>query len=279
MDTGVNITAQAGIDQTLVTQIETWANEVLVRKGLPPPPPYARITIWKTMRQFEEFYRKERELLGGVVGEEMDFLATHDAWRGYPSINICQERLTGISHNVTQGVVHHEISHALHHGRPEFYIFRFSQRLQEVGRSHGMDLPLLQQCVYVLSVAIKDREAVQWLAEIGLGFSQRALLEHIISDTEQEHGIWEEVRSSPALRTITLGAILKALLPIEAMISVGVDEAQALRDQWSKAYGWLSERERQGLFRFARRTLNDEGGSFQERLEQAALRLITDSSL
>jgi hypothetical protein len=272
----IQIVAHEGIHKDFLTQIRNWANEVWERTGLLSVPPNLCITIWKTLQELQAFYRREKEALGVVTGEETDFLATHDAWRGYPRIHVCQERLRGIPSAIVQGVIHHEIGHALHHGTPEFYTFRFSSRLQEVGRSCGLDLPLLQQCVYFLSVAIKDREVVQWLAEIGLGLSQQALIEHLISDTEEERRIWEIVRGSSALRKIALAAFLKILLPIEAMISVGIEEAQTLENEWNKAYGWLSEREREGLFRLARCTMNYEGKTFQERLEQATLRLISE---
>lgn len=275
MDTQIQIVAHEGIGNNFSTQIRRWANDVLKRAGPLSLPPYLRITIWKNMEEFQAFYRREKEALGVTTGEETEFLATHDAWRGYPSIHICQEKLRGIPGPIVQGVIHHEISHALHHGIPEFYTFRFSNRLQEVGRDYGLDLSLLQQYVYFLSVAIKDLEVVQWLAEIGLGFSQQALLEHLISDTEEDQRIWKVVRGSPALKKIALAAFLKTLLPIVAMIKSGMQEAQALRNQWNEAYGWLSEREREGLSQLAQYTMDYEGKTFQERLEQAALRLLS----
>ena len=275
----IQILTHDGIDKDLLTQIRTWASEVLGRKGLVSAPPYLCITIWKTMEALQDFYRREKEALGVITGDEIDFLATHDAWKGYPRIHICQERLKAIPDAVVQGVIHHEMSHALHHGTQEFYMFRFSRTLQEAGRSCGLDLPLLQQFVYSLSVAIKDWEVVRWLAEIGLGFSQRALVEYLISDTEEERRIWEAVCGSPALRKIALAAFLKTLLPIVAMISIGIVEAPALRTQWNEAYGWLPERERESLFQSAQNTMNHEGKTFQERLEQAALQLITEPSL
>lgn len=275
MATRIKIVAYEGIDEGFLTQIRRWADEVLERTGLLSQPPYLCIKIWKTVEELQAFYRREKEALGVVTGEETDFFAVHDAWRGYPRIHICQEKLKGISGAIVQGVIHHEISHALHHGTPEFYTFRFSSRLQEVGCSCGLDLPLLQQCVYLLSVAIKDREVVQWLAKIGLGLGQLALLEHLISDTEEERLIWEVVRGSSALKKMALAVFLKTLLPIETMISVGIEEAQALRIQWNEAYGWLSEMEREDLVRLALYTMNNEGKTFQERLEQAALGLIT----
>jgi hypothetical protein len=275
----IQVVTHDGVDEGLVARIRTWANEVLERTGPLSPPAYLCITIWKTMEELQDFCRREKETFGVITGEETEFLATHDAWRGYPRIHICQERLRGIPGAILQGVIHHEMSHALHHGTQEFYTFRFSRRLQEAGRSCGLDLPLLQQFVYFLSVAIKDWEVVQWLAETGLGFSQRALVEHLISDTEEERRIWEVVCTSPALSKIALAAFLKTLLPIVAMISMGIEEAQALRNQWNAAYGWLPERQREALFRFAQSTMNHEEKTFQERLEQAALHLITEPCL
>jgi hypothetical protein len=275
----IQIVTHNGIDKALVARIRTWANEVLERTGPLSPSPYLYITIWKTMEELQDFYRREKKEFGVITGEETEFLATHDAWRGYPRIHICQERLRGIPGAIVQGVIHHEISHALHHGTQEFYTFRFSRRLQEAACSCGLDLSLLQQFVYFLSVAIKDWEVVQWLGEIGLGFSQQALVEHLISDTEEERRSWELVCTSPALRKIALAAFLKTLLPIVVMISMKIEESQALRNQWNEAYGWLPERQREALFRLAQSTMNYVEKTFQERLEQAALHLITEPSL
>jgi hypothetical protein len=230
------------------------------------------------MEKYQDFYQREKKELGVVTGEETDFLATHDAWRGYPRIHICQERLMGIDGTIVQGVIHHETGHALHHGAPEFYTFRFSNRLQEAGRFYGLDLPLLQQCVYLLSVAIKDQDVTLWLAKNGLGSSQLALLGYLLSDTEEEHQVWERIRESHALRKIAFAAFLKTLLPIEAMISAGLEGAQIFKDQWDEVYGWLSDGERKGLSLLARFIMNLEVETFQERLEQAAFQLITKTS-
>ncbi|MCK5552912.1 MAG: hypothetical protein KAJ09_07200 [Deltaproteobacteria bacterium] len=275
MASQIQIVAHEEVEEGFLTKIQTWANEVLERGEFSFSPFYLCIAAWKTMEKLQAFYREEKEALGVVTGEETDFLATHDAWRGYPRVHICQERLKGVPSAIVQGVIHHEISHALHHGTPEFYTFRFSRELQEVGRSRGLDLPLLQQFVYLLSVAIKDRDVVQWLAGKGLASGQLALLEHFISETEEERGIWELVRRSSALRKIAFASFLKTLLPIEALISAGVEDAQTLRDQWNEAYGWLSLSEREDLSRFAQCSMDHGEKSFQERLEQTALQLIT----
>ena len=279
MSTQIQIVIQEEIEGTFSTQIQTWTNEVLERAKFPSLPPHLCIMIWKTMDKFHGFFLQEKEELGVVTGEESDFLATHDAWRGYPRIHICQERVKGIPSAIVQGAVHHEIGHAFLHGSLDFYTFCFSNNLQQAGRSYGLNLTLLQQCVYFLSIAIKDREVVQWLAKIGFAFSQLTLLGYLLSDTEEEHQSWKFARTSYGLRKIALAAFLKIFLPIEAMVSVGVKEAQTLRNQWNEAYGWLSEREREGLSLFAQNIMNDEGKTFQERVEHAVFRLITESSL
>jgi len=279
MNTQIQIIADKRIDESLVAHVRRWANEVLERSKLLSMPSSLSITLWKSTEELNDFYLRENEALGVVTVEETDFLATHEAWRGYPRIHICQERLREIPDAIVQGVVHHEISHALHHGTQEFYTFRFSNRLQEAGRSCSMDLSILQQCVYLLSVAIKDNEVVKWLTEIGLGFGQLTLIEHLISDTQEERQAWEIAQDSPALRKIIMSAFFKLLFPIESMISVGMEEAQTIKEQWSEAYFWLPEKERKALFQFAKRTLKYKEKTFQESLERVTLALITEPSL
>jgi hypothetical protein len=262
-----------------VARIRRWAAEALERRGTLATPPQLCITIWKSPQELEAFYQQEKEELKVVTGEETDFLATHEAWRGFPRIHVCEEKVKQLSPAVLRGVLHHEIGHALHHGSPAFYTFRFSSSLQEAANACGLELSLLQQCVYFLSVAVKDYEVVKWLAGVGLGDGQATLVEYMIEDTEQEREVWEMVHADTAPRKIVLASLLKTVLSIEALISAGTENAQALLDKWEKAYSWLSERERRELIRFARLSFESEGKTFQERLEERTLRLITDRSL
>jgi hypothetical protein len=277
MSTQIQIVIHEEVDKTFSTQIQRWANEVLEKAEFPAVSPHLCIMIWKTMEKFHASYSKEKDELGVVTGEEADFLATHDAWRGYPRIHICQERVMGVPNAVVQGAIHHELGHAFHHGRQDFYKFRFSKNLQQAAHAQDLNFALLQQCVYFLSIAIKDQEVVHWLTEISLGFGQLALLKYLLSDTEEEHEAWKLARDSHGLRKIALAAFLKTLLPIEAMISVGAPEAKILRSQWGEAYRWLPGKE--GLSLFARSIMNVKAKTFQERLEHAAFRLVSETSL
>jgi len=120
---------------------------------------------------------------------------------------------------------------------------------------------------------------LKWLATIGLGDNRVALAEYMIEDTEQEREVWEMVRGHAAPRKIVLASFLKTVVPIEALISAGTENAQVLLDKWGRAYSWLSERERLGLLQFGRSTFRTERKTFQERLEETTLELITDRSL
>lgn len=275
----LQIIPHAGTDHALETRIRTWAGEVLDRKGTLTLPPQLSIILWKSLRELSAFYQREKKELGVVTGEEADFLATHEAWRGYPRIHVCEEKVKDLPLSVLRGVLHHEIGHALHHGSPEFYTFRFSKALQEAGTSCGLDFQALQQCVYFLSIAIKDHDVVRWLSGIGLGTGQAALMEHMMRDTQEEAQVWKLVRAEPAPRKIVLAALLKTLLPVETLVFEEAEEARTLKAKWANAYSWLTAKEQRGLMEYTRITLKSEGRTFQEKLEEAALRLITDPSL
>ena len=277
MTAQIEIVPYDGMNKGFLSQIQTWVKNILERADPSSTPPYLRLTIWKNIKALQEFYDQEKEDLGIVTGEESDFLATHEAWRGYPRIHICHERVKGIQDAVIEGVLQHEIGHALFHGSMEFYTFKFTDRLQETARFNGFDLHLLQQCVYFLSIAIKDWEVIQWLTKIGLGPCQKSLLEYMMKDTEEEQETWEVAKHSPVIKKIAMAAFLKIILPIEAMILIRSEDAPKLKDRWKEAYSWLSVMEQDGLLRLSQRIMEFGESHFQEKLENAVYGLIEES--
>ena len=277
MTAQIKIVSYVGMDKGFLSQIQTWVKNVLEKADPSSTPPYIRLTIWKNIKALQEFYDREKEDLGIVTGEESDFLATHEAWRGYPRIHLCHEKVKGVQDAVIEGVLHHEIGHALFHGSMEFYTFKFTDRLQEAARFNGFDLHLLQQCVYFLSIAIKDWEVILWLTKIGLGPCQKSLLEYMMKGTEEEQEAWGLAKHSPVIKKIAMAALLKIILPIEAMILIRSDDGPKLKDQWKEAYSWLSVMEQDGLLRLSQRIMEFGESRFQEKLENAAYGLIEES--
>ena len=113
MTNRIVIQPSKGTQKEFVAKVQSWANEVLEKKGSSAAPTFISINIWRRMNELQSFYQQEKQELGIVTGEETDFLATHEAWRGDPRIHICQERVKDIPDVVIQSVLHHEISHAL----------------------------------------------------------------------------------------------------------------------------------------------------------------------
>jgi hypothetical protein len=274
MKATIDLFAQGIIDQSFLVKAREWAGEVIEKTE--PRAALDRISIylWEKEEDFQEFDTREKAELGVVTIGESDFLATHEAWRGFPRIHIFLKKIQGISEEVARGVVQHEIAHALLHGKPEFYQFRYTDRLMEAGRSAGLDFPMIQQWVYLLSIAIKDEEVVRLLGAAGLGLYQIRVLEYLMEDTEEERRTWDLIRDYPALRRLGLAAFLKIRLPIETLAGLGLPESALLQKKWKAAYAWLTDQGEKALNGYVRTVLETPPKNFQDRLERAALGLI-----
>lgn len=274
MKATIDLFAQGIIDQFFLVKAREWAGEVIEKTEPRAALDHISIYLWEKEKDFQEFDAREKAELGVVTGGESDFLATHEAWRGFPRIHISLEKIQGISEEVVRGVVQHEIAHALLHGKPEFYQFRYTDRLMEAGRSAGLDFPMIQQWVYLLSIAIKDEEVVRLLGAAGLGLFQIRVLEYLLEDTEEERRTWDLIRDHPALRRLGLAAFLKIRLPIEILAGLGLPESALLQKKWKAAYAWLTDQGEKALNGYVRTVLETSPKNFQDRLERAALGLI-----
>ena len=138
---------------------------------------------------------------------------------------------------------------------------------------------LIQLCVYLLSIALKDGEVIHQLAAKGLASGQIALLEHMLADTDAERDVWDKIRPTPAQRKIAIASFMKTLLPVVKLAAEKNDAGRRLLKRWKSAYGWISETDRRQIIRFASEAVANTAGSFQDRLEQTAFKLITDPRL
>jgi len=279
MTTLIEIFLIGQVNESFSLKVRNWAEEVIRKTGAGLAPARISIYLWEKEKEFQEFDRREKAELGVVASAENNFLATHEAWRGFSRIHLSLEKVRGLPEEIIQGVVQHEIGHALFHGRPEFYRFLFSKPLRETARAKGLDLPQLQQLVYLLSVALKDEEVVRRLQGWGLGLGQIRLLEFLMEDTEEERQIWDQIKDLPVPKKLAWAVFFKILLPIETLSRSGGLPASLLINQWEKAYSWLSQRERAELRNYARWIIKLPAENFQDWLEQAVLEIIDQPSL
>jgi hypothetical protein len=274
----VDLLPQGSIDPFFSAQVRFWADEVIGECRLRSIPDRISIYLWEEDEDYQEFDTREKVELGITTGGESEFLATHEAWRGFPRIHVRLEKIRGLTEEIVQGLVQHETAHALLHGRPEFYQFRFSEALLNAGRSAGLDFQMLQQLVYLLSVAVKDEEVIGLLGEAELGLGQLRLLEYLLDDTEEERRTWGLIRDHPALRPLGLAGLLKIRLPLEALAEADLAEATLLRPTWETAYSWLTPRERTDLNGWVRTVLEIRKTDFQDRLNKVIWALLRRST-
>jgi hypothetical protein len=270
----VDLFPQGAIDPSFSAKVRLWSEAVIGAGPLQPAPDRIAIHLWEKEKDYQEFDAREKAELGITTGGESEFLATHEAWRGFPRIHISLEKIRGLADGVVQGLVQHEIAHALLHGRPEFYQFRFSEALLNAGRAAGLDFQMLQQWVYLLAVAVKDEEVVRFLAEAGLGAGQLRLLEYLLEDTEEERRTWELIRDHPALRLLGLAVLLKIRLPLVSLAEANPAETALLLQTWESAYDWLAPREQEELNGWVRTVLDIREDGFQDRLNRVAWALM-----
>jgi hypothetical protein len=279
MQTRIDITCSKDSDRKFAEQIRLWAEPLMDSLTGEALPEQVSIRLYHLIDELRTFFQQEKKALGVVSEGEEEFIATHEAWRGYPRIHICSERTKDLCEIVVRGAVQHELAHAMLHGKPEFYTFRFSGDLISAGAALGLDMQLLQQFVYLLSIALKDAEVVRKLTDIGFESGQIALLEHMIADTQAERSVWHAIQSLPPQRKITIALFMKVLLPLKTLTRVRAEAGDRLQRLWEKNYAWIAEAQRRRMSRFATETANRSERSFQHWLEQTALNLITDRGL
>jgi hypothetical protein len=230
--TRIDIQFTADPDRKIAEQIRQWTAEILARLAEESRPSRLSIRIFHRIDELQAFFQQEKSALGVVSEGELEFIATHEAWRGYPRIHICSERTKYLPEIVVQGAMQHEVAHAILHGNPEFYSFRFSRHLIAAGETLGLDMQLQQQLVYLLSIALKDSEVVRKLAETGFESGQTALLDHMLADTETDRRVWEAIHTLSPQRKIAMAAFMKVLLPIETLLEVRIKAGDRLQRLW-----------------------------------------------
>ncbi|HSO72486.1 MAG TPA: hypothetical protein VLR91_07555, partial [Thermodesulfobacteriota bacterium] len=105
MKTAINIIPQGIVDQSFSVKVRPWAEEVIEKTEPRTAPDQISIYLWGREKDFQKFDAREKAQLGVFSNGESDFLATHEAWRGFPRIHISMEKIRGISGEVVQGVV------------------------------------------------------------------------------------------------------------------------------------------------------------------------------
>lgn len=93
-----------------------------------------------------------------------DFIAMHEAWRGWPRIHIDYEKCHGLRDDHLKSVIVHEVSHAILHGSPIYY----SVVLQGSNIPVSGSLDDVAKLLYVATTIAKDMDVHEFLIRSGM---------------------------------------------------------------------------------------------------------------
>jgi len=178
-----------------------------------------------------DFIREEKFKLGITTGGEEGFLCCHDAWRGFPRIIICTEKLARLNKLARIGAIQHEAAHSALHGSLEYYIFLTSDNCHHRARIRGIDPPALEQALYFISIAVKDFEVTRFLANYDYLKYQFAFALEIMQPSEEDKAAWKLAKNNRQARFLCYTAALKPILSANPLLSLPKSKKIPLQQQ------------------------------------------------
>jgi hypothetical protein len=156
--------------------------------------------------------KEDKIRLGIATGGDEEFICSHDAWRGYPRVICCLEKLAKLNKIARVGAIRHEAAHSALHGSLEYYIFRMPDDCRHTAEIKGLDSPVLDQVLYYMSVAVKDFEATRFLVQHDFVGCQFAFALEWLQSSEQDKAAWKLAQTNRQAKFIYLTTLLKPTL-------------------------------------------------------------------
>ena len=175
-------------------------------------PERVEVRLFDTPLQLAIFLESEKEELGIRTSGDEAFICSHDAWRGFPRLLICLERVGALPHLARLGTLRHEAAHTVLHGALAYYVFRVSPNCIELAQTKDIDLNLLQQMLYFCAIAVKDFEATRLLLQQGYRECQVAFAQAQFLPSEEDKLAWLLAKHNPQARLLFCTGQLKMLL-------------------------------------------------------------------
>jgi len=177
-----------------------------------PLPKKVEVWLYQTSSQLADFLQAEKDELGiQTLGDE-SFICSHDAWRGFPRLLICTERLFALSVVARLGTLRHEAAHTVLHGALAYYVCRIPRDCLELAQTKGMNLTVLQQVLYYCAIAVKDFEVTRLLLHRGYQECQVAFAQAQFLPSDEDRFAWLLARYNPQARLLFFTSQLKILL-------------------------------------------------------------------
>ncbi len=179
----------------------------------------------------QDLLKEEKLRLGITTSGDEEFICTHDAWRGYPRIIFCFERLAKLNRLARLGAVRHEAAHSVLHGSLEYYIFRIPEDCRHIAMIKGIDSTVLDQALYFLSVAVKDFEATRFLVQHDYIGCQFAFALEWLQPSEEDKSAWKLAAANRQAKFICETALLKPTLFAHPLLALPRSKGISLEQQ------------------------------------------------
>jgi len=170
------------------------------------------VQLFDTPVRLAYFVESEKRELGIRTAGDEAFVCSHDAWRGFPRLLICMERLSALSPIARLGTLRHEAAHTVLHGALAYYVCRIPRDCLEIAQGKGMNLSLLQQVLYYCSIAVKDFEVTRLLLHQGYRECQVTFAQAQFVPSDEDKFAWSLARGNPQARLLFFTSQLKTLL-------------------------------------------------------------------
>jgi hypothetical protein len=164
--------------------------------------------------------KEDKLRLGITTSGDEEFFCSHDAWRGYPRVICCLEKLAKLGKLARLGAVRHEVAHSAIHGSLEYYIFRIPEDCRHTTAIKGLDSSVLDQALYFVSVAVKDFEATRFLVKHDFIDSQFAFGLEWLQPLEQSRSAWKLAQTNRQTKFIYLTTLLKPTLFAQPLLAL-----------------------------------------------------------
>jgi hypothetical protein len=190
------------------------------RRFVPRVPYKVEIHVVDRESNMRALLKEDKLRLGITTSGDEEFICSHDAWRGYPRVICCLEKLAKLGKLARLGAVRHEVAHSAIHGSLEYYIFRIPEDCRHTAAIKGLDSSVLDQALYFVSVAVKDFEATRFLVKHDFIDSQFAFGLEWLQPLEQNRSAWKLAQTNRQTKFIYLTTLLKPTLFAQPLLAL-----------------------------------------------------------
>lgn len=130
-------------------------------------PPYVELHFYGSTAEKRALIERESFDVGAIVVS--DYVVMHEAWRGWSRIHIDYEACRGLSRDILEALLFHELAHAVLHGSPLHYTIIIN--VEELPQVCNFEEAL--KLVYMASTIVKDIEVCEFLFRRGFNKALR----------------------------------------------------------------------------------------------------------